>query len=51
MDKIILTEQILYFGDVTMPKGWDIDRDKLAGDILQSQIQKKNFHFQEIGIC
>ena len=45
MDKIILTEQILYFGDVTMPKGWDIDRDKLAGDILQSQIQKKEFPF------
>jgi hypothetical protein len=28
-----------------MPKDWDIDRDKLSGDILQSIIQNKNFPF------
>ena len=28
-----------------MPKDWDIDRDKLSGDILQSVIQNKNFPF------
>ena len=29
-----------------MPKGWDIDRDKLSGDILQSfNYKTKNFHF------
>ena len=45
MQKKVLTEQALYFGDVAMPKNWDIDRDKLSGDILQSQIQNKEFPF------
>ena len=36
MQKKVLTEQALYFGDVSMPKGFEIDRDKLSGDILQS---------------
>ena len=35
MQKKVLTEQALYFGDVSMPKGFEIDRDKLSGDILQ----------------
>jgi len=29
MQKKVLSEQALYFGDVAMPKDWDIDRDKL----------------------
>ena len=45
MQKKVLTEQALYFGDVAMPKGWDIDRDKLQSDILQSQINNKEFPF------
>ena len=45
MQKKVLTEQALYYGDVAMPKGWDIDRDKLSGDILQSVIHKKDFPF------
>ena len=45
MQKKVLTEQALYYGDVAMPKDWDIDRDKLSGDILQSQIQNKQFPF------
>jgi hypothetical protein len=32
MQKKVLTEQALYYGDVGMPKDWDIDRDKLSGD-------------------
>ena len=47
MQKKVLTEQALYFGDVAMPKDWDIDRDKLSGDILQSQIQNKEFPFSK----
>ena len=43
--KKVLTEQALYYGDVAMPKDWDIDRDKLSGDILQSVIQNKDFPF------
>ena len=45
MHKKVLTEQALYYGNVVMPKDWDIDRDKLSGDILQSVIQKKKFPF------
>ena len=45
MQKKVLTEQALYYGDVAMPKNWDIDRDKLSGDILQSVIQNKDFPF------
>ena len=45
MQKKVLSEQALYFGDVAMPKDWDIDRDKLSSDILQSTIQNKNFPF------
>ena len=35
MQKKVLTEQALYYGDVAMPKDWDIDRNKLSGDILK----------------
>ena len=45
MQKQVLSEQSLYYGDVAMPKNWDIDRDKLSGDILQSIIQNKGFPF------
>ena len=51
MQKKVLTEQALYFGDVSMPKGFEIDRDKLSGDILQSTFTAKEFHFQELGTC
>ena len=36
MQKKVLTEKALYYGDVSMPKGFEIDRDKLSSDILQS---------------
>ena len=45
MQKKVLSEQSLYFGDVAMPKNWDIDRDKLSDDILKSVIQNKDFPF------
>ena len=45
MQKKVLSEIALYYGDVAMPKGWDIDRDKLQKDILQSVIQNKDFSF------
>ena len=38
MQKKVLTEQALYYGDVAMPKDWDIDRDKLQNDILKSKV-------------
>ena len=45
MKKIVLSEQALLYGNIEMPKGWDIDRDKLSGDILQSQITNSSFPF------
>tara|TARA_Y100001972_G_scaffold61025_1_gene74734 strand:- start:304 stop:807 length:504 start_codon:yes stop_codon:yes gene_type:complete len=45
MQKQVLSETALYYGDVTMPKNWDIDRDKLQIDILQSKIKNKDFPF------
>ena len=45
MRKQILSEQALYYGNVNMPKDWDIDRSKLSNDILKSQIQDCPFPF------
>ena len=45
--KNVLSEQALYFGDVDMPKGWDIDRDKLQEDILKSQVTDSPFPFSK----
>ena len=45
MQKKVLSEQALYYGDVAMPKDWDIDRDKLQNDILKSQITDSPFPF------
>ena len=39
MHKNILTEQALYYGDVKMPKGFEINQDKLKSQILQSKIE------------
>ena len=43
MDKKVLTEQALYYGDVSMPKGFEINPDKLKSDILQTSIENKDF--------
>jgi hypothetical protein len=45
MQKKVLSEQALYYGDVAMPKDWDIDRDKLQQDILNSNITDSPFPF------
>ena len=45
MQKKVLTEQALYYGDVAMPKDWDIDRDKLQNDILKSNVTDSPFSF------
>ena len=47
MQKKVLSEISLYYGDVTMPKNWDIDRKKLSNDILKSVVQKKDFPFSK----
>ena len=53
MQKKVLTEQALYYGDVAMPKDWDIDRDKLSKrhfKISKLQIQTISI-FTNIRIC
>ena len=43
--KNTLSEQSLFYGDISMPKGFEIDRDKLSTDILQSTLQDSEFPF------
>ena len=43
MQKKVLSEIALYYGDVAMPKGFEIDRNKLQSDILSSNINEKEF--------
>jgi hypothetical protein len=43
MQKKVLSEQVLYFGDVSMPKDWEIDQNDLAHHILQSTLTKEEF--------
>ena len=45
MQKKVLSEIDLYYGDVAMPKGFEIDRDKLQSDILKSRINNKKFPY------
>jgi len=45
MKKKVLSEIGLYYGDVAMPTGFEIDRDHLQKDILKSQIQNIKFPF------
>ena len=45
MQKKVLSEIALYYGDVAMPKGFEIDRDKLQSDILKSRINNKKFPY------
>ena len=47
MQKKILTEQSLFYGDIDMPKGFEIDQEKLTNDILQSTFNNKEFPFSK----
>ena len=43
--KKILSEQVLYFGSVEMPKDWEIDRIELSHHILHSNLSDKKLQF------
>jgi len=45
MKKIILSELGLYYGSIEMPKGFEIDREKLCIDILLFNNYNNNFPF------
>ena len=45
MQKKVLSEIDLYSGRIDMPKGFEINLDKLQSDILNSRINKKEFPY------
>tara|TARA_R110000796_G_scaffold24665_1_gene70001 strand:- start:2098 stop:2613 length:516 start_codon:yes stop_codon:yes gene_type:complete len=47
MQKKVLSEIALYYGDIAMPKGFEINRDKLQIDILNSRITNKKFPYSK----
>ena len=47
MKKEILSEISLYHGDVSMPEGFEIDRDTFQNNILEAQIYGKEFQFSK----
>ena len=51
MQKKVLTEQSLFYGDIDMPKGFEIDQEKLTTIFYNPHLLINNFHSQELGIC
>ena len=47
MHKKVLTEQSLYFGDVSMPEHWEIDRTELSHHILHSSLTDEELQFSK----
>ena len=45
MQKKVLTEQSLFYGDINMPIHWDIDRNDLAHHILHSDLTNEKIQF------
>jgi hypothetical protein len=45
MEKKVLSHIDLYYGQIEMPKGFEIDREKLSQDILSSTIYNREFPF------
>ena len=41
MQKKVLTEIDLYTGEISMPKGFEIDRDKIRNDIIESYVNQQ----------
>jgi len=47
MHKKVLTEQSIYFGDISMPEHWEIDRVELSHHILQSNLTNQELKFSK----
>ena len=45
MQKKVLSEQSLYFGDILMPEGFEIDRKELSHYVLHYNFTGKEFQF------
>ena len=50
MEKKVFSETALYYGEVSMPKDWEIDPIELALHILQYQIHHKKYLKKKLGI-
>ena len=44
MQKVVLSEISLIHGSVAMPKGFEIDRDKIRNDIIESYVKQKRIN-------
>jgi len=47
LNKKTLTEQSLFYGDIDMPKNWEIDRTELAHHILHSSLTNEKLQFSK----
>ena len=47
MQKKVLTEQSIYYGNVSMPKHWEIDQIELSHYILQSNLTDTKLKFSK----
>jgi len=47
MEKKVISEIGLYFGQINMPEGFEIDQEKLTCDILLSTLYNKEFPFSK----
>ena len=45
MHKKVLSEQVLYYGDVKMPEGWEINALNLCKQLFDSLYHEKDFSF------
>jgi len=48
MQKKVLSEVALYYGEVSMPKGFEIQRDVLTLDIFVSHVKNSKFEFSKV---
>ena len=44
MQKIVLSEIDLYYGEIKMPKGFEIDQNKIKNDIIESYVKQKRIN-------
>tara|TARA_R110000803_G_scaffold202829_1_gene268161 strand:+ start:374 stop:889 length:516 start_codon:yes stop_codon:yes gene_type:complete len=47
VSKKTLSEISLFYGEIKMPKGFEIDQTKLTNDIIQSTLHNKQFPFSK----
>jgi len=48
MEKKVLSETALYYGDVSMPNGFEIQRDVLTLDIFVAHLKNSEFAFSKV---